>query len=142
MEKKDVTFAFWLLHGALLLYGLSLLFAEWIDPYHLVFFCPVYRFMHLFCPLCGGTRAGLALLSLDLSSALSLSPTACLMLLVLFYYEIWFFRALFGKRVPRFRAFPLIALGIFAVVFCILRNLLLVFAGYDPTGELWQFWAA
>lgn len=32
--------------------------------------CPVYRYLHLLCPGCGGTRAVAALLHLDLGAAL------------------------------------------------------------------------
>ncbi len=139
-SRRNARIAFFLLHALLLLYGVGILITRRIDPQHTLFFCPVYRFLHLFCPMCGATRAVLSLLSLDFAAALRYSPAAILLLLTLLYYEIYFARAILGKKPVRFRASPLIALGVFAAAFCILRNVLLVTVGYDPTGDLAPYW--
>ena len=101
--------------------------------------CPFSFFTHLYCPGCGFTRAGRALLQLDLPAALGANPMAPWLLLTLGYYEIAFFLAWRrGRRVARW---PAILFAYALVAYAILRNLLLVFFAIDPLGDLIQFWS-
>ena len=115
----------------------------YLSPFGKLFFCPFSRFMHLYCPLCGGTRALFALLRGELVLSLLYNPTAlCLMLSVL-YYEVFFWIA-FWKRstasLRRLRFFPLYLTAVVCVLHFVIRNLLLVSGIYDAIGELLPFW--
>ncbi len=93
---------------------------------------------HLYCPGCGMTRATEALLRLDLATSLSTNPMALLLLFTLVYYEVAFFLAM--RRGQRVSPWPLILFAAALLLYFVLRNLLLVFGGIDPLGDLIIYW--
>ena len=99
--------------------------------------CPLHDLFHLYCPLCGGSRAILSLLRLDFPTAFRVNPAVLLSLpVVLFYYlralVAFFCGDVFLFRIPRGWTFVLLCLfGVFFVV----RNVLLLAFGFDPTGD-------
>jgi hypothetical protein len=125
---------------ALLLFPLYRRIAEFLT----VIFtsCILHDRFHLYCPLCGGTRALDALLSFDITSAFSFNP--CVVLLALAFVA-WDLRALIrllrGEKsiyaLPLWVWMTVIAL---TVGYGVLRNVLLVSIGYDPLGDLVGFW--
>lgn len=142
MKKSRVWFL--CLHaGVLLLLPLAFfyLFAvellpEWMTG------CLMHDLMFLYCPVCGGTRAAGAILSLDFLSALRYNAVvtlSCLLLLVLDAIGWWRF---WKGRNPFFRLpvwFWILYPSLVAVFF-VGRNLLMIFCGFDPTGDLGALW--
>lgn len=123
----------------LLLLSLALGFAylALARAYPEVFACAFARRAHLYCPGCGGSRAIYALLRLDLVASLVANPAVLFGGVTVLYYEVALFRFARGARV---RAFPLIAYAALIVLWFLLRNVLLVFAGIDPLGDLISYW--
>ena len=134
--------SFWVFHLAALVTG-----ALWLCSFFLfsrvraagyfVVTCPLHDLFHLYCPLCGGSRAILSLLRFDFPGAFRVNPAVILSLpVVLFYYV----RALVGYirggwfsfRIPR--GWTIALLSLFAVFFLV-RNVLLVAFGFDPAGD-------
>jgi hypothetical protein len=88
--------------------------------------CPIYAYLHIQCPGCGGTRALAALLRGHIVEALRLNALTTLMLPVAFAYGCVCYRNLFrGKRLrlPQPSAATIYAGFVIAGVFTILRNL-------------------
>ena len=99
--------------------------------------CPLHDLLRIYCPLCGGSRAILSLLRFDLATAFRSNPAVLLSLpVVLFYYVralVVFARGgAFSFRIPR--GWTIAILSVFAAFF-ILRNVLLLAFGFDPTGD-------
>lgn len=88
--------------------------------------CPIYRYLHLYCPGCGSTRALSALLHGRLMEAVQYNPlfVALLPLLVAFA-GIAYFTAIARNetRWPRIPTPVLSAMLAIAAVFTIVRNL-------------------
>lgn len=104
--------------------------------------CILHDWFHVYCPLCGGTRAIEELLHFRLGASLRYHPFV-LMFAVLFavWYVIAWVRLFQGKslivKIPK----PLsVALTIAFVAFWLLRNLLLIVFHIDPMGDLVGFW--
>ena len=99
--------------------------------------CPLHDLLKIYCPLCGGSRSILSLFRFDLPGAFRANPAVLLSLPVILFYYV---RALvvfarggtFSFRVPRKWTVALLCL--FAAFF-VLRNVLLIFFGIDPTGD-------
>ena len=134
--------SFWIFHLSVLALG-----AIWFGCFFLfsylrakgfpVVTCPLHDLLHLYCPLCGGSRAILSLLRLDLPTALRVNPAVLLSLpVVLLYYAralVAFFRGdVFLFRIPR--GWTIALLSLFGVFFLV-RNVLLLAFGFDPTGD-------
>ncbi len=108
----------------------------------LIPFCLMHDWMHLYCPLCGGTRSVDALLRFRFSEAFRFHPLvpffACVALV---YYILAWVRLFRGKTLLAPIPKPLsVALTVAVVAFWVLRNLLLIAFGIDPTGDLLAFW--
>jgi hypothetical protein len=104
--------------------------------------CVLHDRLHLYCPLCGGTRAIEAILRLDFAAAFSYNPLVILLLIGLLAWDLLaLIRLLRGRdsvfALPTWVWITLIAL---AIAYGILRNALLVSVGYDPLGDLSRFW--
>lgn len=104
--------------------------------------CALSRVTHLYCPGCGGTRATAALLRGDVLTSLRANPIVLWLAGIGLYLYVrgWWAvarRAPERMRVPAWTWIGLIvlALGLFAV-----RNLALVFGGYDYLGDNLVYW--
>ena len=130
--------------GGVLLVGLCYLYFV-LEP-HFPFLsvgCPVKRALHLYCPGCGGTRAVGALLRGDLLTSVRSNPVVMWGLVLCIWQYIRTVSSYIRRdracfSIPAWSWISLIAviLGVFVV-----RNLLLVFAGYDYLGDNAAFWA-
>ena len=78
MEKhrKRLIGQFFLMNAAFVVIAVAFLLIALLKQrvYLPIFECVTYKFFHLYCPLCGGTRAIFALLGLDFISALKYNP--------------------------------------------------------------------
>ncbi len=104
--------------------------------------CFLHDYLFLYCPMCGGTRAVEALLHLRILEAFQYNAFVVSLLLIALVLDIIVFvRLLRGKKVilklPLWSWIPALAL---LVLFGILRNVLMVRYGYDPTGDLGVVW--
>lgn len=103
--------------------------------------CFMHDILHLYCPLCGGTRAFLSCLRLDLAGAVCYNPAVMLAALAFIVLDI---RALvLILRGDDQALFPRLLLPVaicYFAVFTALRNAL-AFFGVDPVGDIAAFWA-
>lgn len=104
--------------------------------------CSVARFLHLYCPGCGGTRAVGALLRLDILGAFRLNPFVPVAAGLFIYYDI---RAAIAiarddKLVVKVPTAVWIGAAAFLLIMTVARDLALVYFGYDPIGDLAFYW--
>lgn len=137
--KQYIKYHAWFLlfAAAFALYGVIAVYLLPPDYYH----CFMHDILHLYCPLCGGTRAFLACLRFDFGLAFTLNPAV---MLAAFFFLAFDLRALIlilrrrkGALLPSF-FLPLAV--IWFTAYTVLRNALLLF-GVDPIGDLAPFWA-
>lgn len=104
--------------------------------------CLLHDVFHIYCPLCGGTRAVDAILHFRFPEALRFNPLVVVfLLLAAIWYGIAWVRLFRGKRLlaPIPKALS-VSLAVAFVGYWILRNLLLIAFGVDPMGDLVGFW--
>ncbi len=106
------------------------------------FHCFMHDVLHLYCPFCGGTRAFMALLRLDLLAMVLYNPAVVLATLVFIFFDL---RALIlilrhreGALFPRFLS-PLAV--VWFSLYTVLRNALAFFR-VDPIGDIAPYWQA
>lgn len=106
--------------------------------------CIMLRWMLLYCPLCGGTRAVMALLRLDLVAAFSYNAFVTVMAFVLIGLDVVAWVRYFQKKevLLRLPGWCWIAATVVMILYWILRNYLVIAHGIDPTGDLGSIWAA
>lgn len=106
--------------------------------------CILHDYLFLYCPLCGGTRAIEALLRLDPLAALSYNAYVVLLLALLLILDGFAWGRFVRGRdpFPRIPAWGWVALAVSLVTFWLLRNLLMILCGFDPTGDLGRLWQA
>lgn len=103
-------------------------------------YCLCHDLLHLYCPFCGCTRAGLALLKLDLLGSLEANPLILLMIVgFLAFNAVSLFRVWRGREIVDLAHFK-VAGVIILIVFSLVRNILMIFFDYDTLGELYVFW--
>ena len=105
--------------------------------------CLMHRFF-LYCPLCGGTRALAALIRFDIASAWNYNAFVVILAVIALGIDIWAWVRYFQKKEPLviFPQWAWIAFCAVLVFYFILRNVLMIFFGIDPTGDLVYFWDA
>ena len=127
---------FLLFAAAFAFYGFISVIVLKNQAYH----CLMHDVLHLYCPLCGGTRAFLSCLHFDLVGALWYNPAVMLAALVFIVLDI---RALVlllrGSDRTLFPYWLLPAAICYFAVFTALRNAL-AFFGVDPVGDVAPFW--
>ena len=125
---------------AMLLFPFFLIGAKAV--FSLIPVCMVHDFLHVYCPLCGGTRAVEALFRWQWADAIRYHAVVVVTVGI---GAIWYIRA----WIRLFRGKPLIApipkwlsvlLLIAFIGYWILRNILLLFFHIDPIGDLVGFW--
>lgn len=134
-----------ILHGAMAALALLMLAYKWASevsakalfrlPY-----CLTHELFHLYCPLCGGTRAVAALLRLDIVSALRYNPLVVAFALGLVIYDaVALVRVFGGGGLPRVKI-NWLAVTLAVVGYSALRNILMIAFGIDPLGELLPYY--
>lgn len=127
---------FLLFAAAFSVYGFISIIVLKNQAYH----CLMHDVLHLYCPLCGGTRAFLSCLRFDLLGAVRYNPAVMLAALVFIVLDI---RALIlilrGSDRTLFPHWLLPAAICYFAVFTALRNAL-AFFGVDPVGDVAPFW--
>lgn len=105
-------------------------------------YCLTHQLFHLYCPLCGGTRAAAALLRLDVVSALRYNPLVVAFALGLVIYDVVALVRIFkGKDLPNIK-FNWLAVTLAVVGYFVLRNILMIAFGIDPLGELLPYYVS
>jgi hypothetical protein len=88
--------------------------------------CPIYKYLHLLCPGCGGTRALAAMLRGDFSEAMHLNALITLLSPLAVAYSILCYRRFLQRKpIHRPQVSPIVLYASFAViaVFTVARNL-------------------
>ena len=135
---------FWICHGGILLcillFPLYRYLTDLLPP--LLTGCVLHNRLFLYCPVCGGTRAVEALLRLDLLGALRMNAFVTLGILTAVAIDAWAWVRFFQKKRPWFCISPWfwVVMAVSFVGYTVLRNLLMVVWGVDPTGDLGRFW--
>ena len=133
------------LHGAAVLGALLMPLYMKVSAYlgKILGGCLMHRFF-IYCPLCGGTRAIAALLRFDFVAALKYNAFVVLMCFVILALDVWAWVRYFQKKEPLviLPQWVWITGCSVLVAYFILRNLLMIVFGIDPTGDLVYFWDA
>ena len=104
--------------------------------------CLLHEVLHLYCALCGGTRALEALMHFDFVAALQYNPFVVVSLLIAVILDVWVLTRLLRGKKP---VFPIakwiwIVFCALMILYMLLRNYLMIAHGYDPCGDLGFFW--
>lgn len=107
------------LAGAAILY--------WFPPEHYHFYpqCPIFQYLHVYCPGCGTTRALAALLHARIAEALHYNALVVLLVPVLLaYFGVAYWKAQRDEVFtwPRVPAMGLTALLVMSAAFGVIRN--------------------
>lgn len=97
------------------------------EQYHFYPQCPIFRYLHVYCPGCGATRAAAALLHLRIAEALHYNALVVLLApLLLAYFAMAYLRATRSEVFtwPRLPAVGLAALLAMSLAFGVARNFL------------------
>ncbi len=139
-EKKS----FIITHLAMLFCVVLFLCLDFFSFFDRFSFCFFGKFFHLYCPVCGCTRAMWSLLRLDILGALRANPTTLYLCLTALYYDFfWFWRVFIQKdnsKILKASKIPSRFIPVVVLLFCLLRNIVLVFWGVDPLGDMVAFW--
>lgn len=130
---------------ATLLLGLLLLCAYLLISSRLLHFaggCFFHDFLLLYCPFCGGTRAVKALLCLDLAAAWRYNALIVHGAIGFLAIETiaWIRFAMKREPLPTVSPRAWVVVLVVLVGYCILRNVLMIVCGIDPTGDLGNVW--
>ncbi len=104
--------------------------------------CVIHDICKLYCPSCGGTRAFDALLQLDFGAAVRYNVFLVSLPVMLAALDLLMLvMILKNKRsIARCAITALCIVALWLVVFFVCRNLLMIFAGFDPVGDLGAYW--
>ncbi|MBQ8441206.1 MAG: DUF2752 domain-containing protein [Clostridia bacterium] len=106
------------------------------------FGCVLHDYLFLYCPVCGGTRAISALLHFEFLDAIRYNAlVVALVLFALALDVIALIRLLQKKKtILRLPGWSWILMAVLLIAFGVLRNILMIGYGYDPTGDLGAIW--
>jgi hypothetical protein len=105
--------------------GAAILYNFPPEQYHFYPQCPVFRYLHLYCPGCGATRALAALLHLRIAEALHYNALVVVLVPVLLaYFAVGYWKSRRDEVFtwPRVPALGLTALLVACAAFGVLRN--------------------
>ena len=105
--------------------------------------CLMHRFF-IYCPLCGGTRAIAALTRFHFVEAWNYNAFVVILCAAVLALDVWAWVRYFQKKEPLIilPRWSWIVFCVLLVTYFILRNVLMIFFGIDPTGDLGYFWDA
>lgn len=104
--------------------------------------CLFAHVFKLYCPFCGITRSLWYLMKLDIVSSFVFSPFVLAAVTAFVYCDVKAFVSLIKGKEHIVYISPWISRTLVAVLLLtfIVRNILLVFCGYDPLGNIGEFW--
>lgn len=107
-----------------------------------IFECVSYKFFHLYCPLCGGTRAIFALFGFDLISAFKYNLFLFYLSFAVIVYDVKACIGVFKGKIDAFFVpkWLVWVTSVLFVVFFVGRNLIMIVWGIDPIGDLVGYW--
>lgn len=107
-----------------------------------LFGCFFHDYLHLYCAFCGGTRAISSLLHLQIIEAFRYNALVVGLALGALVLDVIAFVRLLQDKKPLFKypRWGWIAVICLLVAFFVLRNLLMIVWGIDPTGDLGAIW--
>ena len=105
--------------------------------------CLMHRFF-IYCPLCGGTRAVAELTRFHFIEAWNYNALVVILCAVVLALDVWAWVRYFQKKEPLIilPQWSWITACVILVIYFILRNVLMIFFGIDPTGDRGYFWDA
>ena len=105
--------------------------------------CLMHRFF-IYCSLCGGTRAVAELTRFHFIEAWNYNALVVILCVVVLALDVWAWVRYFQKKEPLIilPRWSWITACVLLVIYFILRNVLMIFFGIDPTGDLGYFWDA
>lgn len=107
--------------------GAAILYRFPPEQYSFYPLCPIFRFLHVYCPGCGATRAASALLHLRIAEALHYNALLVVIApLLLAYFAVAYWKASRDEvfHWPRVPATGMAALLVMSLAFGVLRNFL------------------
>ena len=104
--------------------------------------CVIKRMTKLYCPGCGMTRAVYCLFHGRILESLLYNPTAIYGMIVSLFYYIKLTLHVVRKKDEQFQINDIVVLSvlILVIIFCVVRNVLLVTGVWDYLGELSQYY--
>lgn len=127
-----------------MLISFFMLYLKIIPRFKLLFpDCMFKSVLHIYCPGCGGTRAILSFFKLRIIDAFFYNPfVSCIVICISFFYIKIGILLIKNKGTAEYdiNLIWLWSTLIFLLIFFVVRNLLLIFAGVDYLGELRAYW--
>lgn len=106
--------------------------------------CPFHKYLHLYCPGCGGTRAMDAFLQGKFLTSILYHPFIFYVAMVFVYYYIagayTFLKKKDGRIYYKIPTWVLVAAVVLLLVFFVIRNVLLVYGKVDFLQDLIVYW--
>ncbi len=104
--------------------------------------CPMHDLLHLYCPGCGGTRAIVALFRGQVIHSLACNPISLYLVVGFLVFDLRAAIAIMRNEervltIPPQYFWIMLA---FAIVHCVLRNVLMITIGWDYLGDLGAYW--
>lgn len=137
--ESDATFCAAVLACVVVAFGMNFINSRLPDGYYIPY-CISHDVFHLYCPFCGCTRAGFALISLDFVGSLTANP-----LVILFCTAFVCYNVVSVVLICKDKCIPNLKRGgtgavCFLLLFAVVRNILMIFFGFDTLNELIVFW--
>lgn len=105
--------------------------------------CILHDIVHIYCPGCGGTRALVALLNFNFIESFLSNPLVIFILIIFSYFYFGILITILknnGKQYFKFGNWIIYGLVIILIFTGIIRNIIMVFNGYDYLGDLYRYW--
>lgn len=139
LAENDTKFCLAVLACVAVAFGMNFINSRLPDGYYIPY-CISHDVFHLYCPFCGCTRAGIALVRLDFVGSLVANPLVILFCIIFVCYNVVSVVLICkDKRIPNLKRCGTGAVC-FLLLFAVVRNILMIFFGFDTLSELIVFW--